>query len=65
MVYHNYTNLDAETQERLLETSKKDVEQHCGNDLKAYAIENHLDYNALLEEEAIRHLYSYQYVFNI
>ena len=65
MIYLNYNNLDAETQERLLRDSKMDVERQYGNDLKAYAIENHLDYEVLLEEEAIRNLYSYQYVFNI
>lgn len=65
MIYLNYNNLDVETQTRLLSMSKTDVEQQSGNDLKAYAIENHLDYKTLLEEEAIRNLYSYQYVFNI
>lgn len=65
MIYLNYNNLDAETQNRLLQNSKYDVEQQSGNDLKAYAIENHLDYDALLEEEAIRNLYNYNYVFNI
>ena len=65
MVYLNYNNLDAETQNRLLENSKMDIEAQCGNDLKAYAIENHLDYDTLLEEEAVRNLYNYKYVFNI
>ncbi|MBU3820984.1 hypothetical protein KO566_02840 [Flavobacteriaceae bacterium XHP0103] len=65
MVYLNYNNLDAETQTRLLEVSKEDVEHRIGNDLKAYAIENHLDYDTLLGEEAIKNLYSYHYVFNI
>lgn len=65
MIYLNYTNLDNETQQRLLSMSKNDVESQYGNALKAYAIENHLDYDAILNEEAIRHLYSYQYVFTI
>ncbi|MFI1770594.1 hypothetical protein [Thalassobellus citreus] len=65
MIYLNYTNLDAETQDRLLQNSKQDVEQHYGNDLKAYAIENHLDYDTILYEEAVKNLYNYQYVFNI
>ncbi len=65
MIYLNYNNLDAETQERLLQDSKRDVEQKFGNDLKAYAIENHLDYETILDEEATRNLYSYHYVFNI
>lgn len=65
MIYLNYNNLDAETQERLLQNSKSDVEQRFGNDLKSYAKQQHLDYRTLLEEEAIKNLYSYQYVFNI
>lgn len=65
MVYLNYNNLDAETQNRLLQDSKSDVEQRFGNDLKSYAKKQHLDYNTVLEEEAIKNLYSYQYVFNI
>jgi hypothetical protein len=65
MIYLNYSNLDAETQNRLLQDSKKDVERKFGNELKSYAKQQHLDYNTLLEEEAIKNLYSYQYVFNI
>jgi len=65
MVYLNYTNLDAETQNKLLSVSKKDVESKFEDDLKAYAKEHYLDYNALLDEEATRNLYNYQYVFNI
>ncbi|WP_067151390.1 hypothetical protein [Pseudotamlana agarivorans] len=65
MIYLNYSNLDAETQERLLKTSKVDVERQFGNSLKAYALKHHLNYQTVLEEEAIRHLNSYTYVFNI
>lgn len=65
MIYLNYTNLDPETQERLLSMSKEAIKKECGKDLEAYAIENELDYDALLEEEALRHLDTYQYVFNI
>ena len=65
MVYLNYSNLDSKTQERLVSVSKKDVEQKFGNDLKQYAKVHHLEYDALLEEEALRNLYSYRYVFNI
>jgi hypothetical protein len=65
MVYLNYTNLDDETQKKLLSVSKEDVEHKFGKDLKKYAKENHINYDTLLEEEAIRNLYSYDYVFNI
>lgn len=65
MVYLNYTNLDAETQQRLLSVSKEDVENKFGDDLKAYAKAHHLNYDTLLDEEATRNLYTYEYVFNI
>lgn len=65
MVQLNYNNLDKETQERLLAKSKKEIERRYGKDLKAYAIENGLDYISLLEEEAIRNLYNYKFIFNI
>ncbi len=65
MIYINYTNLDDETQQRLLSLSKKDVESKYGDDLKTYAKEQHLDYNIVLEEEAIKNLYNFDYVFNI
>ena len=65
MVYLNYNNLDDETQKRLVSVSKKDIEQKFGNELKRFAKIHHLEYDAILEEEAIRNLYSYDYVFNI
>ena len=49
----------------LLLVSENDIEQKFGNDLKSYAEKHHLDYNTILEEEAIKNLYGYQYVFNI
>jgi hypothetical protein len=65
MVYLNYNNLNEETKERLLQNSKKDVEQKFGEDIKAYANKHHINYDAMIEEEAIRNLYSYRYIFNI
>jgi hypothetical protein len=65
MVYLNYNNLDAETQQHLLSVSKEEVKYKFGNELKAYAKEHYLNYDDVLEEEAIRNLYNYQYVFNI
>lgn len=65
MVHLNYNNLDAETQEQLLSKSKQEIEQRYGNDLKAYAQENGLEYSEVLEEEAIRNLYNNKYTFTI
>ena len=65
MVYLNYNNLDDETQERLLSMSKKEIESKFGEQLKNYAREHYKNYKTLLEEEAIRNLYNYKYVFNV
>jgi len=65
MIYLNYNNLDAETQERLLSNSKEDVKRRYGNELKKYAREHCLKFEDILDEEAVKNLYSYQYVFNI
>lgn len=65
MVYLNYNNLDNETQQKLLSNSKEDVEHKFGIDLKEYAKEHHINYEVLLEQEAMRNLYCYEYVFNI
>ena len=65
MVYLNFNNLDAETQQHLLEVSKKDIEGNFGEQLKLYAQQHHLEYEKILQEEAVRNLYQYQYVFTI
>jgi hypothetical protein len=65
MVELNYNNLDAETQEKLLTTSKAEIEKRFGKDLKTYALENGLNFDELLNEEAIRNLYNYQFMFRL
>lgn len=35
MVYLNYNNLDGETQEKLLQQSKIEIEEHHRNELKS------------------------------
>lgn len=65
MIYLNYNNLDAETQERLLAMSKDEVQEKNGKQLKEYAETHYVDFEQLLYEEAVKNLYSYQYVFNV
>ncbi len=65
MVYLNFCHLDEETQQRLMEMSKTDVEETRGRELKHYAKKNGYNYEALLEQETLSNLYSYDYVFNI
>ncbi len=61
----NFNNLDQETQENLMQQSKLEVERKYGEDLKKYADENYLDYDSLLEEEAIKNLYNHKFKFTI
>lgn len=65
MVYLNFSNLDRETQQHLMEMSKKDIEESQGREMERYAKRNGYNYEMLLEQEAQRNLYSYDYVFNI
>ena len=45
--------------------SKKDIEKRFGEQLRNYAREHFENYQTLLEEEAIRNLYNYRYIFKI
>ncbi len=65
MIYLNFTDLSEETQNRLLEDSKKEVERKFGDDIRKYVKENYISFETIIEEEAIRNLYSYTFVFNI
>lgn len=65
MIYLNYSNLNEETKEQLFQNSKKEVEQHLGDDIRSYAEKYHINYDTMIEEEALRNLYSYKYIFNI
>jgi len=65
MIRLNYNNLDRETQSKILSKSKADIRRRFGKALKAYAKQNNLNYKELLEEEAMRNLYNYKYVFKL
>ncbi|WZL90334.1 hypothetical protein VS868_06160 [Salinimicrobium sp. 3283s] len=65
MIYLNFPDLNGGAQERLLESSKKDVEQKFGDDIRKYAKEHCTNFDVMIEKEALRNLYRYNYVFNI
>ena len=65
MVYLNFTDLSEEAQNRLLEISRKDVERKFGDAIRKYVKENYNCFETMIEEEALRNLYNYKYVFNI
>ena len=65
MVYLNFTDLSEEAQNRLLEISKKDVERQFGDSIRKYVKENYGCFETMIEQEAMRNLYTYKFVFNI
>lgn len=65
MIELNYNNLDRETQQFLITTSKATIEKKYCDSLKKFAAKNQLDYKRLLEEEAIRNLYNYKFKFSL
>ncbi len=65
MIYLNFSDLSEEAQTRLLENSKKDVERKSGDDIRKYVRENYTCFETMVEEEALRNLYSYTFIFNI
>jgi len=65
MINLNYNNLDEATQNLLLARSKAEIMQKFGNELQKYSAENDMVYETLLEEEAIKNLYNYEFSFRI
>ena len=61
----NFSDLSEEAQNRLLENSKKDVERKFGDDIRKYVRENYTCFETMVEEEALRNLYSYTFIFNV
>ncbi|TXD73291.1 hypothetical protein [Aequorivita antarctica] len=65
MIYLNYSNLNEETQTQLLKNSKEEIQERFGDDIRNYAEKHNIDFERMLDEEAQRNLYSYDFVFNI
>tara|TARA_R110000868_G_scaffold318766_1_gene579485 strand:+ start:230 stop:427 length:198 start_codon:yes stop_codon:yes gene_type:complete len=65
MIYLNFTDLNEKTQERLIASSKEDVKEKYGKDIMNYATKHNTNLDKMLDEEALRNLYSYKYIFNI
>ncbi len=61
----NFSNLDRETQQLILTISKAALEQKFKQKLLAYAQKNKLPYEQVLEEEAIRNLYNFEFQFSV
>jgi hypothetical protein len=65
MIYIKFQDLSEEKQEELLQVSREHVTHLFGESIKEYVKETGADYEKLIDEEMIKNLYSYSYVFNI
>tara|TARA_R110002074_G_scaffold125789_1_gene263410 strand:+ start:274 stop:486 length:213 start_codon:yes stop_codon:yes gene_type:complete len=70
MIYITFQDLSSERQEELFKVSREDVEHKFGESIRKHIDEKYVDednqmYERLIEEEMIKNLYTYNFVFNI
>ncbi len=65
MVYLNFNDLNKKAQKRLIKISREEVTRKYGKSIQSYAREHQSDFKKIIEEEALKNLYSYTYIFNI
>ena len=65
MIYLNYSDLNKEAQKRILENSRRDIKLKFGKNIRRYAKERGFNFKTLMEEEAMRNLHNYTFIFNI
>lgn len=65
MVQINFNHLNREAQDRLLKMARQQVEENAGEAIREYCATNGIDYNEMMEEESIKKLYTYEYIFKI
>ena len=65
MIYLKFQDLSSEKQEELLQVSREHVTHIFGESIRKYVDETGEDFESLIDEETIKNLYSYDYVFNI
>ncbi len=65
MIYLKFQDLSSEKQEELLQVSREHVTHLFGESIRKYVEETGEDLECLIDEEMIKNLYSYDYVFNI
>lgn len=65
MIHLNFSHLTQEIQEELFMMAREHVEHLYKDSIRSHCDKNGGDYNKLMDEEAIKMLYTYDYVFNI
>lgn len=63
--YLNFNDLSEEAQQELIQEAKDDLEETQKSELEALARGLGIPYEQLLHEQAERHIYSFNYVFNV
>lgn len=65
MIHLNFLDLNEKAKERLLESSKRDVLYKYGHDIRSHSKKHRTNFKMLIEEEAIRNLYTFSFIFKI
>ncbi|WP_190810337.1 hypothetical protein [Flagellimonas sp. S3867] len=65
MIHLNFSHLTQEMQEELLMMAREHVEHLYKDSIQSYCDKNGGNHEKLMDEEAIKMLYTYDYVFNI
>lgn len=67
MIYYlNINDLNEEAQQRLIEDAIADLEERDGiEELQQEAKEMNIDYDVFIREMAERHIYNFNFVFNV
>lgn len=64
--YLNFSDLKEEAQEQLIQDAIDDLEERDGiEELQQEAEEMNVDYDTFIREKAERHIYNFDFVFNI
>ncbi len=65
MIYIKFQDLSEEKQEELLKVSREHVIHLFGESIQKFVDETGADFDKLIDEEMIKNLYTYNFVFNI
>ncbi|SDD74687.1 hypothetical protein SAMN05421636_101579 [Pricia antarctica] len=65
MIHLKFQDLSSEKQEELLKVSREHVTNIFGESIRKYVDETGEDFEGLIEEETIKNLYTYKFIFDI
>lgn len=65
MIHLKFKDLSLEKQEELLQVSREHVSYIFGESIRKYVNETGEDFDRLIEEETIKNLYRYKFLFTV